>query len=113
MKKILFWLFALVASVHADDTWGSIRATIESWLNGDLGFLIVLVILIVGLTAAAIRQDLKIAIGTIIAAVFLGGIVGLASIFSSSGQTAFDNNSTVMLEKPLEKPLAHFSATMA
>lgn len=89
MLGLLVAVPAFAADSDAADPWSNFTTTLINWATGNLGKLLALITVIVGSVMALASHSVKPLAYSVILAVFIGGIVGIAKLFFNAGGTAF------------------------
>ncbi len=93
MKKTLLILLLLMVSVYADESFGDLYITFESWIQGNLGKLLALIgflIWFIGFITTGgntLTGRFIFSLGTV--PLIAGGIVGITNTFFNMGSTTF------------------------
>lgn len=92
--KIGLGLFMAATPVMAQtDPWGNFYTLTKTWIQGNLGKFIALLIFIIGLIMGAFTHSAKPIVISLIFAVVIGGAIGLVGLFFNTGSTAFSTPS--------------------
>lgn len=89
--KIGLGLFmtSLPAMAQTTDPWQNFYTLTKSWIQGNLGKFVALVVFIVGLVMAAFSHSAKPIVYALILAVVIGGAIGLVGLFFNAGSSSF------------------------
>ena len=93
--KIGLGLFMAATPVMAQttDPWGNFYTLTKTWIQGNLGKFIALLIFIIGLIMGAFTHSAKPIVIALIFAVVIGGAIGLVGLFFNTGSSAFSTPS--------------------
>lgn len=82
-------LITVPSFAASTDPWGNFTDLIITWIQGNLGKLLAILTVMIGAIIALTTHSVKPLAWSIVIAIFVGGIVGIARMFFEAGQGAF------------------------
>jgi len=82
-----------MAQTSTTDPWENFYILTKTWITGNLGKFVALVIFIIGIVMGAFSHSAKPIVIALIFAVVIGGAIGLVGLFFNAGSSSFSTPS--------------------